>query len=638
LTGATKASPRLRRGLLAGALLIAVLAGAALAFASKHIAAEQAAYSGSSSGRCTPERIDASDALPETGVAVSPMPGSYDAGPETQISLLGVPASKLSAISVTGSQTGSHPGRLEAYSQGDGGSFVPEKPFEPGETVTVTGDVDTGSGTKPFAYHFTVARLDPIAYSTTAKTRPAPPEGSVQRFHSAPELVPPTITVDKDSPAAAPGDVFMAVYSAPGSKGPTIVNQQGQLIWMDPLAGELKATNLQVQHYEGGEVLTWWQGYITPVGFGLGEEIVDNTSYEEIMKVKAGNGDLADLHDFHLEPDGTAVLTVFHTIHCNLTAVGGPRESAVTDALYQEIDVKTGLVRREWSSIDHVPLEESYSSPDEASPEKPFDFFHLNTIDPLEGGTTLLSSRNTSAFWLIDTKTGQIIEKIGGRKSTVKQEAGTRTAFQHDVMTLPDGDISVFDNGGSPFEEPYSQTHSRGIVLEVDKQTNTERVVQEFDHSPQLQAASQGNVQLQPDGGWFIGWGQEPYFSEFNASGEVVYDAHMWAEEKVEYKQRETESYRTYKFAWKATPHTPPSIAAESKAGDVDVWASWNGATEVSSWRLLGGSTPESLQTVSTTAKTNFETSILATAQSYVKVQALDSAGNVIGESETIAG
>ena len=53
-----------------------------------------------------------------------------------------------------------------------------------------------------------------------------------------------------------------------------------------------------MQSYEDKPVLTWWQGYIPPQGFGLGEEIIANSSYKQILKVKAGNGNLADLHEF----------------------------------------------------------------------------------------------------------------------------------------------------------------------------------------------------------------------------------------------------------------------------------------------------------------------------------------------------
>lgn len=630
---------RSRRGSIAlpiAIVAIVALVGGALAFAGKRIAGEQVAYSGPKAARCVPERLDRSAVLPGTGVTVAPLPGSYDASPATQISFLGVPSKRIDGIAVTGSITGLHTGTLRPYSQGDGGSYVLGKPFHEGERVTVSGRVKGPHGSKAFSFRFAVSYPDPIPVPA-ASHQPKPPAGSVHTFHSAPRLRPPTVDVRTDSASVAPGDIFLAPYSGPGSKGPAILDQRGQLVWMDALPGALKATNLQVQTYEGKPVLTWWQGYIPPQGFGLGEEIVANASYRTILRVKAGNGMRADLHDFHLEPDRTAVLTVFHTIHCDLTSVGGPRDGAVTDGLFQEIDVKTGLVRREWTSVDHVALSESYSSPTAGiSLMKPFDFFHINTIDPRPDGSTLLSSRNTSALWLIAPRTGKVYAKVGGRKSTVKMGAGTRTAFQHDAMTLPNGDISIFDNGGSPFGEPYSHTHSRGVIVDVNAKAGTDTLVQELDHSPAIPSNSQGDVQPQPGGGWFVGWGQEPYFSEYDAAGKLIYDAKMWAVKGE--RPLETESYRTYKFGWHATPYWPPSIAAEGKGGGLTVYASWNGATEVSGWRVLGGSSREHLHPLATASKTDFETKIFTRSVRYVAVQALDASGAPIGRSKTIAG
>jgi hypothetical protein len=625
---------RLRRGMIWMVLVIVVLSGGALAFAGRHIVGEQAAYSGPSAAQCVPSRLDVSDVLAGTGLEVSPLPGSFDAMPQTQISFVGVPAGDISDVSADGSLTGSHPGRLEAYSQGDGASFLPEQPFRPGEKVTVQGQVRSGRGLQAFSYSFGVAYPDPIPYATQlSKPRATPPAGSVQSFHSAPELQAPSIDVGMDAAGASSGDIFMAPYSGPGPDGPAIFTSQGQLVWMDVLPGEMKATNLQVQSYEGQPVLTWWQGYIPEQGFGLGEEVVANTSYRQILHVKAGNGNLADLHDFRLGPDHTALLTVFRTIHCDLSSVDGPKDAAVTDTSFQEVDVRTGLVRREWTSVDHVPLSESYSSALQSSTEWPFDFFHINTIDPRGDGTTLLSSRNTSALWLIDDTTGQVVEKIGGKKSTVKMEPGAQTAFQHDAMTLPDGDISIFDNGGSPFGESYSRDESRGLVVSVSGSAKTDSVVQELKHPTSMKAGSQGDVQQLPNGNWFVGWGQEPYFSEYTSSGQLVYDAHMWAVPK----EFETESYRTYRFEWKATPYWPPSIAAQKSGGGVEAWASWNGATEVASWRLLGGSSPDQLAPIGSASSSGFETTLHGQAEPYVAVQALNTAGEVIGNSKPIS-
>src|SRR5208283_2040436 len=137
--------------------------GGTLALASSRIAREQAGYSGPAAARCVPEQLNGSAFLPGAGLTVSPLPGTFAASPHAQISLLGVPARELADVSVRGSFTGTHGGRLVAYSQGDGASFVPSSPFEPGETVDVDGRVNTPTGAKRFGFHFTVAYPDPIA-------------------------------------------------------------------------------------------------------------------------------------------------------------------------------------------------------------------------------------------------------------------------------------------------------------------------------------------------------------------------------------------------------------------------------------------------------------------------------------------
>lgn len=629
---------RLQRGLIGAALLIAVLAGGAIAFAGRHVKSEQTAYSGPSAPRCVPQHLDVSAQLPGTQLTVSPLPGSYDAMPQTQISMLGVPAGDISGVQVVGSQTGRHSGRLEAYSQGDGASFLPAKPFQSGETVTVHGRLRTGSGSRPFSFHFTVAYPDPVAHHPPTPRPPAEP-GEVLHFHSAKWLEPPAIDITYHSSEVAPGDIFIAPYSGASQEGPMIISGSGQLIWMHPLPPGIKATNFQVETYEGKPVLTWWQGYIPPQGFGEGEEIVESSSYRTIMRIHAGNGDMADLHDFHLEPHNTAVMTVFRTIHCNLTSDNGPRDSALTDGLFQEIDLKTGLVRREWDSVNHVPLGLSDSLAVQASTGWPFDFFHINTVDPRANGTTLISSRNTSALYVLNDKTGQIEMEIGGKKSSVTVEEGAATAYQHDAMTLPNGDISIFDNGGAPFyPEGVGQKETRGLIVEVNAQAKTDRLLQEFKHPTPLKAGSQGDVQPLQNGDWFMGWGQEPYFTEYSSSGRLLFDAHMASkvissENKTPYKE---ESYRTYKFPWEATPWYPPSIAAEPSEGGLQVWASWNGATNVASWRVLGGETVGSLSPLATVQSSGFETGAHVPSRPYIEVQALDSSGAVIGNSKTI--
>ncbi len=204
-----------------------------------------------------PSTSNLSATLPGTTLSVSPLPDSYDASYRTQISLAGVPAAALSSITVRGSHSGKHDGRLRPYSQGDGASFVLADPLTQGETVTVRGKLRSGSSTHAFAFHFTVATQDVLPYS-----KPTPPSGKdyneKQHFHSEPTLEPPGVVVTARTPAQTqPGDIFVAPYSGPGPPGTMIFDEAGNLVWFHPLPKNASAaTNLQVQELGGQPVLS----------------------------------------------------------------------------------------------------------------------------------------------------------------------------------------------------------------------------------------------------------------------------------------------------------------------------------------------------------------------------------------------
>ena len=452
---------------------------------------------------CGPASLDNS-ALQDGSVTVSPLPGSRDASPQAQISFLGAPPGKLRVLSVVGSRTGNHAGRLEAYSNGDGASFVPARAFAEGERVTVRARLDSGGSGGALLDQFAVARQDSIS-STPDGTHSGQPS-EVQSFRSRPELQPPVVTVTAQSPAAAPGDEFVAPYAGPGQAGPMILDPNGGLLWFKPLPKNTSATNLRVQEYAGKPVLTWWQGDISVHGFGLGEGVIADSTYTDIAHVKAGNGLQADLHEFQLTPQGTALITAYDPIYCNLSGVGGSADGAVTDGVFQEIDVRTGLVMYEWTSLDHVGLSESYSSAARTSTAFPFDFFHINSIDVEEDGTFLISGRNTWAVYEIGADSGRILWRLGGRHSTFKLGSGVSTAWQHDPRQLSDGSISIFDNGAAPTVHPQS----RGIVVKLDTEHRAAKLLGQIVHTPPIRAESEGNMQELANGDWFLGWGQAP--------------------------------------------------------------------------------------------------------------------------------
>jgi hypothetical protein len=579
---------------------------------------------GARSPRCTPATLNRSATVAGTPLSVSPLPGTLVAAPSSQISLLGVPLGQISAVSVNGSRSGRHAGVLHGYSQGDGASYIPQRPFAPGERISVSGTLRLASGTQRFAFAFTVAHEDPLPDRTARYTPSRSPTG-LQHFHSRPDLQAPTLRVRTPArDGAAPGDIFLAAYATSnGPGGPLIFNGAGQLVWFKSLPAKISAANLQVQRYRGDSVLTWWQGHVLPQGFGEGDEIIESRDYEQLAVVHAANGLHADLHDFQITPQNTGLLTAFDPLHCDLSSVGGPRGGAITDGVYQEIDLATGLVRREWHALDHVAIADAYpkAHAGKARTGFPFDFFHINTVGRSDGIVTV-SARNTWTIYRIDARTGKVLTQIGGKRSTVKLGAGTTTAWQHDARTLPDGDISVFDNGAEPKIHPQS----RGLIERLDASTNTVSLRAQYTHSPPISAGTQGNVQTLPGGNVMIGWGADPHVSEYTAAGRLEFDASLSAP---------VQSYRAFRFTWTARPASRPRLSVVRRAGGKEVaYASWNGAIGVATWRLLAGPTATRVSPAASVPDTGFETTIpVGHRADWLEVQALDDSGAVLGSS-----
>jgi hypothetical protein len=576
---------------------------------------------------CAPATLNVSATLPGSGITVSPAPDTLDASFLTQVSFLGATVGELANVKVAGSRSGPHSGRLLPYSQNDGASFLPAKPFTQGEVVTVRGALRRIAGTTPFAWHFTIADPDTVSRSLeTPPPPPPPPKASeFQHFFSRSDLHPPTVAVTTNTGAPAPGDIFLAPYAGPGQYGPMILDGAGRLLWFKAIPSGERAADLRVQEYEHRPVLTWWQApLVADRRRDAGVVIADDT-YKDLDIVRGGNGYQPDLHAFEITPHETALFTVYDAIRCNLSAHGGPANGAVADTLVQEIDLKTGLVRFEWHSLDHVAMSDSHMPIGHSgTPVAPWDWFHINAISE-PAGKLLIDARNTWAAYEVDHRSGQVLWTLGGKHSNFAMGPGASPAWQHDAREDPDGTISFFDNGATPAVHPQS----RVTALAIDQTRMTATLVSGFNHSPSLIAPSQGDSQPQSGGRWFVGWGQEPYFSEFASDGSVLFDAHL----PLTYQ-----SYTALKFAWAGAPAQPPKLAVRrASGGGFVVYASWNGATAVAQWRLLGGASPHALGPLTTVTRSGFETAIASsTAARYVAVQALDAQSKALGVSAVI--
>ncbi|MGD0198562.1 MAG: arylsulfotransferase family protein [Solirubrobacteraceae bacterium] len=441
------------------------------------------------------------------------------------------------------------------------------------------------------------------------------------QFHSRPDLRIPALSIATTSERVAPGLIFFAPYNAPKGQqaGAVIADNTGQTVWQRPLPYGDVITNLRVQSYRDRPVLTWWEGQIVD-GHGVGHYLIADERYRPLHRVQAGNGLQADLHEFLITSRGTALLTAYTIGPMDLSSVGGPTDGTIQDAIFQEIDLASGRVLFEWRSLDHLSLEESYYLP----VYTPWDYVHINSLDIDRDGNFLVSSRNTHTVYKIDRRSGAIIWRLGGKQNQFAFGANSAFAWQHDARRQRDGTLTLFDNEGPP----GGGVQSRGIVLALDERSRKASLLREYRHPSPLLATSQGSLQVLPDGNVFIGWGAEPFVSEFTADGELLFDAQLGADYL---------SYRAFRLPWAGQGEGTPTLAAERNGHRTLAYISWNGDTRTRFWVLLGGRHSNSLSPLAARPRDDFETVVVADGHPrYLAARAIDENGNVLGQSETL--
>src|SRR5205823_6610613 len=136
---------------------------------------------------------------------------------------------------------------------------------------------------------------------------------------------------------------------------------------------------------------TWWQGSVVGIGYGAhGHDVIMNRSYQPVAVLHAGNGYSSDLHEFQITRQGTALIDAYVPEKANLSSVGGPANGTMVDCVIQALDIKTNQVLWEWHARGHIPLSASYRTPGSFG-SRPFDSFHLNSIQTLPDGNLTIS-------------------------------------------------------------------------------------------------------------------------------------------------------------------------------------------------------------------------------------------------------
>ena len=451
-------------------------------------------------------------------------------------------------------------------------------------------------------------------------------DSGVLSFTSRPDLNPPLVEVTTSLPSAAPGYIFLAPTSGPSQLGPLIIDETGEPVWFHPLpADSTKAVhNFRVQTFRGHQVLTWWEGQYAN-GFGQGEYVIFDSSYREIARFGAANGYSGDLHEFTITPHDTALISAYNSLTADLSPYGGPSEGSLLEGVVQEIDIKSGELLFEWHSADHVSVDESYVPVTAGL----WDYFHLNSVDLLDDGNFLISARHPCAIYKLDRDSGEIIWRLGGKQSDFTMKPGTQFAYQHDAHGIPGGFISLFDDAAftpASAVEPVS----RAIILQLDSQAMTAELAREEANPQGALSFAMGNTQLLADGGMFVGWGTTPEISEFDADGTLRFDATL---------PGGGISYRAFRSPWNGTQTAaPPALVAKpNNDGSLQLFMSWNGATAISHWQILGGPSKSALRKLGTVPHAGFETTVvLKKAEPYLVAVPLDRRSRPLATTQVV--
>jgi EmrB/QacA subfamily drug resistance transporter len=458
-------------------------------------------------------------------------------------------------------------------------------------------------------------------------------------FLTAPSLHPPKLHEDGPTLAGklASGYIFTANFynlnypPLVGQSGPLILDRDLQPVWFQPVPEKVVASNLSLQAYQGKPALAWWQGVVTNTGqTESGEYVVVNQHYQQVARLRGADGWTLTLHELVIEGED-AWVTANKNVAKDLSSYGGAYNGALIDSAVQEYNLKTGKLLSSWDALEHIPLDDSYASV--PTNGFPWDAYHVNAIALTGSGGFLVSMRDTWAAYMVNIDSGKIQWTLGGKKSSFELGPGAAFQWQHDLALgvggHSDSTVTMFDDhccqltgGGTsvPATGP-----SRGLVLKLDQSTHAATLVAQYSGGGKFETEYMGAMQPLANGNTFVGWGSEPYFSEYSRSGEQLLQGRFPDPDL---------SYRETLERWVGLPLTAPAGAARSSNGKTTMYASWNGATQVASWRVLAGQSTAKLAAVTTTAKSGFETAIpLPASYASFEVEALDAKGRVLGTS-----
>lgn len=424
-------------------------------------------------------------------------------------------------------------------------------------------------------------------------------------------------------------------------------DNRGNLVWSGfGTTGAGPSHNFHVCQINGTDQLCFETGYQN-IGFNRGYGVILNNRLSIIASVQSQGGlPSNDQHEFNVVNEGrSAVVTVYEPTHFDMSAYNiTSGQGWLLNSWFQEVEIATGNLLFEWDALSHVPVDQTYVLPDSTDisgtglgaivpPDNPWDYFHINSIDKFPNGDYLISGRHVSAVYRISAQTGDIIWQLGAPLSTFSMDAGFNFTFQHDARVLADDAsttiLSIFDNASNQFN--FSSRYSSGIIVKLDHTKNHASLLKRFIAPNQFISDSQGNCQVLEKANWeisnvFCGWGSEAWISEFTPDGKMVQAGHFAYSGSM--------SYRSFKFNYTTNPSDAPAafVYARDMSAQTVYYVSWNGATEVRSWKVYSSTSKTGpWDVVDAFNKNGFETTFTTPRyHAWSLIEAVDGQGNGI--------
>lgn len=457
-------------------------------------------------------------------------------------------------ISVAGTRSGEHAGRLLLSDDSKTIVFTPDQPFDLNETVAVrlTGGIETSDGhpLPPLTFTFQVSRVDPrrqphpeLAESAAGEEGASQVRRGVQetgpvRTNAAqsadlPEGYPVTELLVSDDPD--PGKIFLAPYDrtmGPSQGDLLIVDNHNMPIFFRALPARAFGLTLQPD------------GRLTYYTTNHARFLVMDSTYTPVDTFQVGNGYITDEHELRILPNGHALMIAFdwEPVDMSLIVPGGDPDALVGGVILQEVDTM-GNVVFQWRSWDHYQITDMIECVRSLTSSL-VDYCHANSIAIDTDGNLLLSCRHMDEITKIDRATGDVIWRLGlNAKNNEFTFVGDSRGFshQHCIRVLPNGHITMFDNGNC-----LSPEYSRSLEYELDQTNKIATLVWESRNTPDTFSFAMGSTQRHDNGTTTTGWGtnSDPCVTDVRPDGSKSWEIAFVGT---------IESYRALRFPWQTS-------------------------------------------------------------------------------------